>query len=113
MKRIVAIYCVLVAVLVIHVSNSFAAEGWTSFGTITNIQADAGGFNLNATVSNNTSICTKKKIFYYHYSSGQSLGNRLYATLLTAYVNQSQIRLYVGDHCNKWGQTNITAINIE
>lgn len=113
MKRIVSIYCVLVAVLVFHTSNSFAADGWTSYGTITNIQADAAGFNLSATVLNNTSICSKKKVFYYSYSSGQSLGNRLYATLLTAYVNQSDIRVYVGDKCNKWGQTNITAVTIK
>ena len=91
--------------------NSYAASGWTAYGTIGGVQADYSGITIYTNISNNPSRCSVKNTFYYPYSYGSALGNRMYATILAAKQRGTTVRFYVSDTCNSFSQTRFTAVN--
>jgi hypothetical protein len=108
----IAVFSTIVIILTIFCyDNSYAASGWTSYGNITGVQADSTGVTVYTNITTNPTACSKKNLFYYNYSSGSALGNRMYATILAAQARGVQVRFYVGDTCNAFGQTRFSAIN--
>lgn len=96
--------------LALFSGSSIAAEGWTSFGTISDIQGNEDGFAVKIAVTKNPSICNKMT---FYFSGDATKGNRYFATLLTAFAAEKQVRILVTDTCNTYGKGLIKQVNIK
>jgi hypothetical protein len=105
----------IVVILVLLFSASIAcAAGWSGLTRVTGVQADNAGFTVYTQQQPANLVpttCTNKQTFYFMYNDGPAQHDRMYNAIRDALRGDRQIRFYITNTCNQWGQPKISAVH--
>jgi hypothetical protein len=97
--------------LLLAPSAIYAAEGWTSYGQVSELTAtNQLGYLVTLKNADNPSDCRNKKVFYQNYSSFGS--EQMFLLLLEAVRNGKKVRLYVTGNCELNGYSEISSVSL-
>lgn len=102
---------VLWACLALFTADAGAGAGWTSYGTVAELNPTAfGRFLVKLDVSSNPSGCRNKVWFYRDYTGTGA--DHMFRALLGAVTSGRKVRVYVTGVCDLTGYSEISSASI-
>jgi len=97
--------------LVLLSGEARAAAGWTSYGSVAELNVTTTGrFLVRIDVASNPTDCGNKKWFYRDYATTGA--DFMFRTLLGAVTSGKKVRVYVTGLCDINGYSEITSVSI-
>ena len=97
--------------LVLFATNAWAVAGWTSYGTVAELNPTVlGRFLVKLDIASNPSGCRSKQWFYRDYTGMGA--DHMFRTLLAAVTTGHKVRVYVTGVCDLKGYSEISSATI-
>lgn len=102
---------VLWAYLALFAGDAWAVAGWTSYGTVAELNPTIfGRFLVKLDVSANPSGCRSKEWFYRDYTGTGA--DHMFRALLAAVTSGQKVRVYVTGVCDLKGYSEVSSASI-